>query len=113
MSEQSNIGRRIKELRLLRGYTREELAEMVDVTARFVYDIELGNKGMSLATLTSLSKALNAPTDYILFGNESTCSPLNPELSILLESCPKDKLNHLNELVRAFLEALNNNESED
>lgn len=113
MSEQSNIGKRIKELRQLRGYTREELAEMVDVTARFVYDIELGNKGMSLATLTSLSKALNAPTDYILFGNEGCYSPINPELSVMLETCPKDKINHLNELVKAFLEAVNKNESED
>lgn len=111
MSEQSNIGNRIKELRQLRGYTREELAEKIDLTARFVYDIELGNKGMSLSTLASLSKALDASTDYIIFGKQNNCSLMESELNLLLEACPKDKIGHLNELIKTFLEAINKNES--
>ena len=43
MSELKNsilIGERIKKQRLLIGYSREKLAEMVDITPRFCYDLE-------------------------------------------------------------------------
>ena len=58
MSELKNsilIGERIKKQRLLIGYSREKLAEMVDITPRFCYDLELGNKNMSVNTLLKLS----------------------------------------------------------
>lgn len=39
-----SIGKRIQQQRELMGYTREELAEMADITPRFCYDLELGQK---------------------------------------------------------------------
>ena len=72
MSELKNsilIGERIKKQRLLIGYSREKLAEMVDITPRFCYDLELGNKNMSVNTLLKLSTALNVSIDYLLFGS--------------------------------------------
>ncbi len=38
------LGNRIKKQRELLGYTREHLAELVNVTPRFCYDLELGLK---------------------------------------------------------------------
>ena len=80
MSELKNsilIGERIKKQRLLIGYSREKLAEMVDITPRFCYDLELGNKNMSVNTLLKLSTALM----YLL----TICSlvPLLKQMSIL------------------------------
>ena len=66
MSELKNsilIGERIKKQRLLIGYSREKLAEMVDITPRFCYDLELGNKNMSVNTLLKLSTALYVSID--------------------------------------------------
>lgn len=64
------VGQRIWELRVLHNYTRETLAEMVDISAKFLYEIETGKKGFSAETLSRLSKALSVSCDYIMFGEE-------------------------------------------
>lgn len=61
-------GKRIRYVRELRGLTREECSEAADITPRFLYDIELGFKSMSLRTLSALCHALDISADYILFG---------------------------------------------
>lgn len=38
------IGERIRELREIQGYTREGLSEKVDISAKFLYEIEVGKK---------------------------------------------------------------------
>ena len=45
MENMLQIGSRIKKQRLLMGYTRERLAELINVTPRFCYDLELGFEG--------------------------------------------------------------------
>ena len=65
-------GSRIRAQRELLGYTREQLAEKLDVSTQFCSDIELGVKGVSIQTLAKLSDLLNLPTDYILFGESET-----------------------------------------
>lgn len=42
----ASIGNRIRKQREYLGYTRETLAEKIDVTTKFCSDIELGIKGM-------------------------------------------------------------------
>ena len=61
----SEIGQRIRKQRELLGFTREELAEKLDVSTKFCYDIETGAKGMSVATLCNLSKELMLYCDTI------------------------------------------------
>ena len=51
------LGRRIRELRTKRGYTQEQLAEMIDVGQRNLSKIECGS---SFVTAETLSKILNA-----------------------------------------------------
>lgn len=64
------IGARIRELREIQHYTREGLAEMVDISAKFLYEIETGKKGFSAETLCRISKALSVSCDYIMLGEE-------------------------------------------
>ncbi|MBO5384667.1 MAG: helix-turn-helix transcriptional regulator, partial [Ruminococcus sp.] len=64
------MGARIRTQRKLLGYTREKLAEKLDVSPKFCSDIELGVKGMSLNTLAKLSDILCMNVDYILFGDQ-------------------------------------------
>ena len=42
------IGSRIRTQREYLGYTREQFAELLDVTPKFCSDIELGAKGISV-----------------------------------------------------------------
>lgn len=99
------IGERIKKQRLLLGYSRETLAEMVDITPRFCYDLELGLKKMSLKTLCRLSCALSVPTDYILFGEKEDGEEFSSMISII-KKCPRDKLNHLEQIISHFTQAV-------
>lgn len=66
-------GFRIKELRKARGYTREELAEMASISAKFLYEIENGKKGFSTEILYHIAQALDVKCDYILSGDSLDC----------------------------------------
>ena len=52
-------GLRIKELRKLKGYTQEQLAELTDIGERNLSKIECGKNFISAETLVKLSNALN------------------------------------------------------
>lgn len=61
-------GNRIYLARVARGYTREYLSEKADISAKFLYEIEMGKKGFSAVVLYNLSKALDIDCDYIPTG---------------------------------------------
>lgn len=62
------LGYRIKQCRKMRNLTQEKLAESVNVSPHYIYEIEKGLKTMSLYTLADIVSVLNVPTDYLLFG---------------------------------------------
>lgn len=64
----NNAGSRIRYLREERHYTREQLSEMADISPKFLYEIENGQKGFSADTLYKLAEALETNADYILGG---------------------------------------------
>lgn len=61
-------GMRIRLMREERHYTREYLSEKADISPKFLYEIENGQKGFSADTLYKLAEALDTNSDYILFG---------------------------------------------
>lgn len=67
----NDAGARIRKLRELNKYTREELAELAGISAKFLYEIETGQKGFSADTLYRISKSLSVSCEYILSGNKS------------------------------------------
>lgn len=99
------IGARIRNQRELLGYTREELAEKLNVSAKFCSDIEIGARGMSIDTLCKLSKELMLPTDYILFGKTNT--EVDNELLTLINMCSKENSTYLKNIIRNFVQACN------
>lgn len=66
----AEAGERIRELREFQNYTREGLAEKVEISSKFLYEIETGKKGFSADTLCRISQALSVSCDYIMFGEE-------------------------------------------
>lgn len=112
MAEADNIliGERIKKQRILNGYSRETLAEMVGITPPFCYDLELGLKSMSLQTLERLSSALNVSTDYLLFGTRTENNEYYSAVQLLL-TCPVSKLSHLEQIISHYLQSLETNDA--
>ena len=96
-----NVGKRIRKQRELLGYTREALAEKLEITPKFCSDIELGLKGMSVPTLCKISEVLGLSTDYILYGAVETDS-LAPIIEVL-KHCPDEKIPYLENIVRTFV----------
>ena len=60
------LGERVRIRRNMIKLTREKLAEMVNVSPRFLADVEFGKVGVSMETLKSLSIALQVSSDYLL-----------------------------------------------
>ena len=65
------VGERIRELREVQNYTREAFAEKIDISAKFLYEIETGKKGFSADTLIRISEALFVSCDYIMLGEDT------------------------------------------
>lgn len=97
------MGARIRTQRELLGYTRENLAEKLDVSPKFCSDIELGVKGVSLNTLAKLSDILCMNVDYILFGDQQVSKSELDTLLALFYQCPEKHRSNLITIARAFI----------
>lgn len=101
------MGVRIRNQRELLGYSREQLAEKLDVSTKFCSDIELGVKGVSIQTLAKLTKILHLSSDYILFGECTQGDSMELEmLSLLNQKCPEKHRNNLITIVNAFIHSV-------
>ena len=97
------MGIRVREYREKLNYTMEEFAEKLDITPRFVSDIELGKKGMSIDTLIKMCELLSVSADYLIWGKgekaENNIAALTAELS-------DDEMKHAEDLMRTFVKAI-------
>ncbi|KAF5269093.1 hypothetical protein FQR65_LT18878 [Abscondita terminalis] len=94
------VGQRIKEWRLRRGYTQEDLANKIGViTNQGIYEYEQGRAAVSLETLDEIAKALSISIIDLL--PESTEDEV--ELSNLIEEYKKIESQ---ELHRILIESL-------
>lgn len=98
------VGKRIRSQREQLGMTREVFAEKLEITPKFCSDIELGLKGMSVTTLCHIADVLSLSTDYILFGVKTDAADCT--ISVLLRKCPPEKLKHLEEIIKAYISAV-------
>lgn len=100
----TSIGFRIRKQREYMGLTREQLAELIEVTPKFCSDIELGAKGISVPTLCKLSNALKISTDYILFGeSKKACTK---QIELMLENCSSVEYEYAEKLLKVFFSAM-------
>jgi transcriptional regulator with XRE-family HTH domain len=65
------FGRNLKEIRVAGEYTQAQVAEAVDLTPRYLAELEAGTKTPSLLTVLRLAKAMKVPTSKLLVGLES------------------------------------------
>lgn len=79
------MGERIRQCRELKSMTREQLAERLDVSVKFLADIERGSKGMSLQNFYLLIQILDTSADYLLSGDLDNRHKLLCELKFYIE----------------------------
>lgn len=60
------FGQRVKELRLLKGYSQEKLAEIADLDRTYIPGIEAGKRNVSLLVVEKISKAFGITISELL-----------------------------------------------
>jgi transcriptional regulator with XRE-family HTH domain len=53
------FGRRVRQLRLERGFSQEKLAELADLHRNYVGGVERGERNVSLVNIVKLARGLN------------------------------------------------------
>ena len=63
--EYIEIGKRIREARLAKGFTQEYLAEKLNIDSSFISKVENGHKSTSMSLCIEICKLLDVSLDYI------------------------------------------------
>jgi transcriptional regulator with XRE-family HTH domain len=79
-------GQRIRKQRETLTLTREQLAEQTGFTPKYIANLELGLRGMSLQTLTLLVNTLLTTSDYLLYGDQHNTQEYTQHTTIHLTS---------------------------
>lgn len=98
-----HIGERIRELREIQNYTREVFAEKVDISSKFLYEIETGKKGFSADTLCRIAQALSVSCDYIMFG-EDVGHRGNEKIVGVLETLKPTQVSRIQDILQILYE---------
>lgn len=98
-----DVGFRIRQLRESFGYSQEKLAEMAEISPRYMTSLENGGKNMTITKLAGLADALHVSADYLLFGSDDRTDP-SPLYEILSNLSPKE-MDHARELLLLFVKA--------
>ncbi len=99
------IGQRIKQARLAKNLTQEDLAEQIDISVAFLSRVERGNSHINLKRLNQLCGLLDVTEGYVLNGASSNSKNyLNKEFSELMKSCSPDKQKLIYNVAKAIAE---------
>ena len=89
------IGKRIKDMRLEKGLSQQELGDLLGVTKVSICGYENGTRTPSLETFGLLAEVFNTTTDYLL-GREITI--IEEDTKEYLGNISKDDINIIKEL---------------
>jgi len=86
------IGPNIRTARKLINMSQKQLASACGLEQSFISQLENGNRGLNLGTLSAISKAVNCPVEDLVSRNMASKSTLRNELSRLIDRLPEDKI---------------------
>ncbi len=102
-------GERIYRLRKQQRLTREQFAEIAEISPKFLYEIENGQKGFSADTLYHIAKGLSVSCEYILTGE--TQEPFNAEMMDHLQRFDASNQCRIAVILESIHEIIQNNQS--
>ena len=95
------VGENIRKYRELCGYSREKLAELMEITPRFLADAETGFVGVSLTNIKKICEILGVSADRLLWKNDTPLS-LDEKISHIDEKY----IHYIEELIQKQLEII-------
>ncbi|MFI3213052.1 MAG: helix-turn-helix transcriptional regulator [Eubacteriales bacterium] len=98
------MGKKIKKLRVEKGYTQEELAERLDLSVQHISAIERGVKVPKLETFIKIVNELDTNADYLLMDHLSMSTQLiASELYTMLELISEKEKRRILDVVRILV----------
>ena len=98
------LGKRIKELRLERKLTQEQLAEQVDIGAASLSKIEIGMYYPAGENLEKIAKALNVePYELYIFNHHKNLSDLKSDIDSMLKNADEKNLKLIYKILKGIL----------
>ena len=86
-------GARIRELRIAKNLTQDDLAEHMNVSHGYISFIESGKRGCSVDVLIALSNLFGVSIDYLVLGTATLTAPdsaaLKADIKALIEHLEK------------------------
>ncbi|OUR77670.1 transcriptional regulator [Alphaproteobacteria bacterium 46_93_T64] len=106
-----HVGNKIRERRVLLGYTQQQMANLIGVTYQQAHKYERGINRISAGRLYSIASALNVPINYFFEGLEPTgttetstrqrmCLEMARNFSLIENERYQDALSHLARALR-------------
>ena len=99
----SQIGKRIKERRKIKGLTQEKLAELCEISPGFLAYIESGKRAPSLETIYNISCVLECGLDYF-FIDDTKRNRYADTINSYLEFMNEDNYLRLCKIIKIFAE---------
>lgn len=90
------LGKRIKEKRISKKLTQEQLGEVCELSAAHIGHIERGTRILSVEVLFRIAQALDVSIDYLLFDSVENDDILSNIAPILKDTDKKKVANFLN-----------------
>ena len=101
----SVIGSRIKQARLAKNMTQEDLADKIDISVAFLSRVERGNSHINLKRLNQLCGLLDVSEGYLLNGASSSSENyLDKEFTDLIKSVSPEKQKLIYNVAKAISE---------
>ena len=105
--EKVAVGKRIRESRISKGYTQQDLADHTGICVMYISEIERGIKMPSLNSFIKIINVLDVSADYVLrdelpSGKEYICSEITEKLLVLTPGQCKTA----SEILNAYLGSL-------
>lgn len=101
------LGKRIREARLKKKMTREQLSEKADISLYYIGEVERGVKAPSLKVFVALADTLGVSADSLLRDSVSTGSVyFNNEITKKLDTLTPSQRTHAVEILEAYIKAI-------
>ena len=101
----SVIGSRIKQARLAKNMTQEDLADKIDISVAFLSRVERGNSHINLKRLNQLCGLLDVSEGYLLnCASSSSENYLDKEFTDLIKSVSPEKQKLIYNVAKAIAE---------
>ncbi len=82
---QTESGKRIKQLRINRGLTQEQLSSNLNIATSTLGNIERGKRGISIDLAIEIAILFNVSLDYLLLGREMQTDGIRKQVHQMID----------------------------